>query len=165
MNTIGGIRIAREVSITVITIALVGILLAIAIYFISANFSNQVKLVIGDGTLDTRLALDEPSRVQGLSGVDNLPKDQALLMAFPSDGLWQIWMKDMKIPIDIVWLSNDKKIIYIVKNADPELGTTRTYVPKDKARYVVELPAGQVDALNIRVNTTALFDLQDKKVE
>lgn len=165
MNTIGGIRIAREVSITVITIALVGILLAIAIYFMSANFSHQVTMLIGDGSLKTKLALDEKSRVQGLSGVSELAKDEAFLMVYPRDGSWQIWMKDMKIPIDIIWLNKDKKIVHIVKNADPEAGTSKTYAPKEPARYVVELRAGLVDELNIRVHTTALFDLQDRKVE
>lgn len=165
MNTIGGIRIAREVSITVVTIAFVGILLATAIYFMSSNFSHQVTLLIGDGSLKTRLALDEESRTKGLSGVSGLADDQAFLMVYPRDGLWQIWMKEMKFPIDIVWLNSDKKIVYIVKNADPALGMTKTYTPKEKARYVVELPAGRVEALNIRINTTALFDIADRKVE
>jgi len=79
-------------------------------------------------------------------------------MDFKEDGQWGIWMKDMKIPLDIVWLNKDKKIVYIVKNASPSLGTDTRFVPKEMARYVLELPAGTVERSALKIGTIAEFD-------
>ena len=67
-------------------------------------------------------------------------------------------MKDMNYPIDIVWLDKDKKIVYIVKNAPPESYPYETFVPKQDARYVLELPAGTVGPKSIVIGKEAAFD-------
>ncbi len=65
----------------------------------------------------------------------------------------------MKVPIDIIWLDKDKKVVEIVKKASPEGGEKTVFVPKKDARYVVELPAGTADNKAIRVGRTAIFDV------
>ena len=82
-------------------------------------------------------------------------------MKFPHDDTWGIWMKDMKVPIDIIWLNQHKRVVYIVKNASPELSTTMTFNPKEPARYVLELPAGSVDKAAIKSGNFASFDETD----
>jgi uncharacterized membrane protein (UPF0127 family) len=79
-------------------------------------------------------------------------------MKFDSDDQWGIWMKDMKIPLDIVWLDKDKKVTYIVENASPELSTTKTFIPETPTRYVVELPAGTVNKAGINKGAVATFN-------
>lgn len=88
---------------------------------------------------------DEPSRNLGAFGVDSLKPNGGLLMVFDSDGTWGIWMKDMKVPLDILWLDANKKVVYIVKNASPEARDVATFTPKEPARYVLELLAGSVE--------------------
>jgi len=120
---------------------------------------------LGDGLFRTELALTDADRTNGLSNDTNLEADQALLMAFPTEGKWGIWMKDMNFPIDIVWLNADKKVIYIVKNASPEDSTTKTYVPTTVAKYVVELPAGTTEAKSISINNIALFQINSENIK
>lgn len=117
---------------------------------------------MASGVYHLRVADDESERIQGLSGVDKLPANGGLLMKFEEDALWQIWMKDMKVPVDILWLDKDKKVVYIVKNATPEMSTDRIFIPKTKARYVVELPQGSVDLSGIKNGDIAEFDENDK---
>lgn len=69
-------------------------------------------------------------------------------------------MKDMKIPLDIVWLDAGQEVIYMVLSADPELATTKTFVPTSPARYVVELPAGAVRNAGIKIGTEFIFNLK-----
>lgn len=164
-KSIGGIRFIKDASAAVLVTAGLALLIGAAVFFISTNLSNRVTVVLGSANFDTRLALTEQQRVQGLSGVTSLAEDELLLMAFPEDSQWSIWMKDMKIPIDIIWLDKDKKIVYMVKNADPALGTSRTFTPKRDARYVLEMVAGSIDTHDIRVNTTAIFDLDGHEVK
>lgn len=144
------------------TIILLSGLAALLIYsvvlYVVANFQPTTEFRAGSGVYNLQVADTEAKRVQGLSGVEELKSNGGLLMKFDTDEKWGIWMKDMKIPIDILWINSEKKIIYIVKNASPELATDTTFVPKTNARYVVELPAGSVEAAGIKTGTDAKFD-------
>jgi uncharacterized membrane protein (UPF0127 family) len=144
------------------------VLAAVVMAFIYVIFPNlpqsKTSLQLGDGIFHATIAASNNARDKGLSGVSELAVDQALLMVFPSDGKWGIWMKDMKIPIDIVWLNSDKKVVYIVKNAPPEGSTSVPYTPKTPAKYVIELPTGTVDGKAIGTNATAVFTLNTKGI-
>lgn len=86
---------------------------------------------------------------KGLSGTDSLPAGQAMVFAFARDDTWAMWMKDMKYPIDMVWLNDDKEVVYSVKNAQPSSYPKR-FQPNVAARYVIELPSGTIDKTDIR---------------
>lgn len=133
---------------------------AAAYFVILPNLpQSTTDLRLGDGFFRASIAANDNDRTKGLSGVTQLAPNQALLMAYPAEGEWGIWMKDMKVPIDIVWLNKDKKVIYIVKNVSPDDSTFRTFVPKTPALYVVELPAGTIDSKAISTDSTAIFQI------
>ncbi|HUC96575.1 MAG TPA: DUF192 domain-containing protein, partial [Candidatus Saccharimonadales bacterium] len=103
------------------TLIISGVVLVIGITFLLVFLpiltKPETKLWLGDGIFNIDIASTQGSREKGLSGRSDLPVDQALLMVFPNEGEWGIWMKDMNFPIDIVWLNKDKQVVYIVKNA------------------------------------------------
>lgn len=138
---------------------LVVLLLGMAIAYMVSATRPTTSLKIAGGNYSLWIANTESSRVQGLSGVERLDPNGGLLMDFETDGTWGIWMKDMKVPLDIIWLDANKKVVYIVKNASPELSTNTTFVPKKPARYVIELPAGSVDKAAINETSIATFDI------
>lgn len=142
-------------------VLLVVLAVAGAAYFVILPNLPQATtdLRLGDGIFKARIATSEKDRENGLSGVEKLAPDQALLMVFPNEDEWGIWMKDMKIPIDIVWLNADKKVIYIVHDATPEDSTLVTFEPNSPASYVVELPAGTVESKAITTASTAVFQV------
>jgi hypothetical protein len=115
-------------------------------------------LWLGDGIFRISIAETQLARERGLSGKSELANDQALLMVFPSEDKWGIWMKNMNFPLDIVWLGSNKKVIYIVKNATYDDQTT-VYKPKSPAKYVVEVPAGTVTTKSIGIGAQAIFQL------
>jgi uncharacterized membrane protein (UPF0127 family) len=120
---------------------------------------------LGSGIFHATVATNDADRVKGLSDVTTLNSDQALLMAFPSEDKWGIWMKDMKVPIDILWLNKDKKVIYIVKGASPSDSTSKVFKPKTPAKYVVELPSGSVDLNAIKTNSLVIFQINEGNVK
>ncbi len=146
-----------------------GVLLVVGSTFLLVVLPNLVKPVtnlwLGNGIFRTDLALNEAARTKGLSGVTELAPDKALLMVFPTEGKWGIWMKDMKIPLDIVWLDKDKKVIYIVKSASLDGSNPKIYMPEKLAQYVIELPAGTVDKMAIGINKVALFQIDMNEVK
>jgi len=86
-------------------------------------------------------------------------------MIYPNEAKWGIWMKDMHIPIDIVWLDKNKKIVHIVKNVSPDNSTSKIFEPNTIAKYVVELPAGTVDSKAIITNQLARFAADSEDVQ
>lgn len=116
----------------------------------------SVSLSVGDGVYKTRVAHTNEQREKGLSGVDYMSETDAMLFVFDHSDKWVMWMNDMKIPLDIIWLDEDQKVVYIVKGASPYDFPT-PYVPNDPALYVLELPAGAVDAKKIKIGTKAIF--------
>lgn len=136
---------------------LVILLVALTVSYIARTFTPTTEVRLGSGVYHLQVADTEAELMQGLSGVEKLRPNGGLLMKFDSDSTWGIWMKDMKIPLDIIWLDKDKRVVYIVKNAAPELSTSQTFTPKTNARYVIELAAGAVDKAGIKTGMTADF--------
>lgn len=81
---------------------------------------------------------------KGLGGRDSLADKTGMWFVFPYPYQWGIWMKDMKFPIDIVWLDESLKIVTIKQNVSPETYPEAFY-PTSLASYVLELPAGTVE--------------------
>ncbi len=144
------------------TLIISGAVLVIGITFLTVFLpmlsKPESKLYLGDGVFSTEQALTNKAREKGLSGRSELMADQALLMVFPSEDQWGIWMKDMSFPIDIVWLNKDKKVVYIVKNA-PFDDQTTIYKPIKPAKYVVELPTGTTTDKAITLGKMAIFQV------
>ena len=136
------------------------VLVALVASYVTANFQPTTEVRIGSGVFHVRLATTETDRQVGLSGVEKLAVNGGLLMVFDADDKWGIWMKDMKIPIDIIWLNGDKKVIYMVTDASPDTSTSKVFTPKSPARYVLEVPAGMVKKSGIKINDTAVFTLE-----
>lgn len=138
------------------------LLVALVATYIVNNLIPTTTFRMGSGIYRLRIADTNNERIQGLSGVEHLNSDSGLLMKFDSDDKWGIWMRDMNIPLDIVWLDKNKKIVYIVKNASPELSTDVVFTPQSNARYVVELRAGSIEEAGIEVGIVAKFDENDR---
>jgi uncharacterized membrane protein (UPF0127 family) len=126
--------------------------------YIVPHFKATTEVLLGKSLYHLWVADTEAERVQGLSGIEKLQPAGGLLMKFDSDSTWGIWMKDMKIPLDIVWLNQDKKVIYMVENVDPSMSTSTIFMPTRPARYVVELPAGTVRKDGISIDSAAAFN-------
>jgi uncharacterized membrane protein (UPF0127 family) len=130
-----------------------------AAYFVFApQLRPHVTLHLGDGVFLTQVAKTPKAREKGLSDTRGLRENEGILFVFDHNDKWPIWMKDMNYSIDIVWLDENKNVVYIVKNAPPESYPYESFTPKQDARYVVEIPAGTVGKKAISIGTQAEFD-------
>jgi len=138
------------------------ILVALVVSYMVQNFQPRTQVKIGSGVYSVQIADTELSREQGLSGVETLASNGGMLFVFDESSIAGsgIWMKDMKIPLDIVWLGDDKKVVHIVTNASPDLGTSKTFTPTQPAKYVLELPAGTVKNASVKIGTEAEFNVK-----
>lgn len=130
------------------------------VYFVIKDMSKPRALVsIGKATLRAELAQTTVERQQGLAGRTELARDQAMLFVFERDERWNIWMKGMRLPIDIIWLDRHKKVIHITPDVWPDAEPHEQYLPDKPARYVLEVAAGTAKQQGITVGTQAKFSL------
>lgn len=83
----------------------------------------------------------ETARAKGLSGRDRLPDGHGMLFVFDTEDKYGMWMKDMKFPIDILWLDSEYRIVAAEHVVTPDT-YPKVFYPPVPARFVLELPAG-----------------------
>lgn len=116
----------------------------------NATSTQKTYVTIGSATLIVDVADTFEARAQGLSNTQSLPLDRGMLFSFEQDKQWGIWMKDMRYPLDILWLDASSTIIDVKKSADPK-NYPETYFPKRNARYVLETNAGFFDQTGAKI--------------
>jgi uncharacterized protein len=92
------------------------------------------------------IANDYSSKIKGFMFRQTMSDNQGMLFKYDHLGYWSIWMKNMNFPIDIIWLSQDKKVIDWIDNAPicpKDALTCPLYRPRYPALEVIELKAGQ----------------------
>lgn len=100
-------------------------------------------ITLGSTSLSVEVAADNSAITQGLSGREKLADNTGLLFIFPVPGYYPFWMKDMRFPIDIIWIGADKKVVGFSENLSPE-SYPKTFAPPSPVQYVLEVNAGWV---------------------
>jgi len=89
------------------------------------------------------VASDDPTREQGLMYRDHLAADRGMIFLFPQAGEYPFWMKNTLIPLDMVWIDDQRKIVHVSANVPPcKADPCPSYPPNAVARYVLELATG-----------------------
>lgn len=131
------------------------------------NLTDIKGIKIAEQNIEINLALIPAEQAQGLSGRSELKENEGMLFIFPEPGQYNFWMKDMNFPIDIIWLDEDLKIVYIKKDARPE-SYPETYGPASPSqggpdvslmnvKYVLEVVSGFSDKNNLKVGDRVIF--------
>jgi uncharacterized membrane protein (UPF0127 family) len=122
---------------------------------VPARVSTPSDIITLDGaSIHVTLARTPAEQEKGLGGRDSLLPDEGMLFVFPQDGQYTFWMKDMRFPIDIVWLSGDGRVVYIVPNLSPDT-YPHSFAPSKPARYVLEVGAGFCTAHTVKIGDIA----------
>jgi uncharacterized membrane protein (UPF0127 family) len=148
---------SKTLSVGIIIAGVILMVVTTAFFVILPNLiQSTTKLWIGDGIFRAHVETGN-NKGSELSEAIDLRDGQALITALPSGGKWSVQIKESDYPVDIVWLDEDKKVVYIVKNITPYKVAPVTYKPKVLSKYVIKLPVGTVDSKAIRINTLAVF--------
>lgn len=99
------------------------------------------RVVLAGTSVSVEIARTPPERNRGLSGREELMWGHGMLFIMDEPGLHGFWMKDMKFPIDIIWIDENLVVQDISAELPPE-SYPKIFYPKTKAKYVLEVPAG-----------------------
>lgn len=117
-------------------------------------------VTINEQTFRVEIADDEKEQTKGLSNRNSLDKDKGMLFIFPEKGKYSFWMKNVKFPLDIIYIS-DNKIVDIAKNAAPqEENATNIPIitPKDNANFVLEINGGLSDEYEFKIGDEVTYE-------
>ncbi|MCK5332585.1 DUF192 domain-containing protein [Candidatus Parcubacteria bacterium] len=147
------------------------LLLAIFISFVFYSFSqdNVNDVEMGLKSISSRVCIENncflveiantyQKREKGLINRENMLSDSGMLFIFTRKGNHNFWMKNTLIPLDIIWIDENMKIIYIEKNAQPcNVEPCETFGPNQKAKYVLEINGGLVGEMEIEVGDVVVW--------
>jgi uncharacterized membrane protein (UPF0127 family) len=115
------------------------------------------KILIGQTTFTVTTAETASQKERGLAGVSQLNPDQGLYFPIDTQGEPPVfWMKGMLIPIDIIWIDNNR-VASIQRNAPPPAANTpdndlqRYFSPVPEPDGVLEVAANRSSEAGINV--------------
>lgn len=149
-------KLLKNKNILILTIFLILLILIFFFYLQKNDGKKPPYICINNECFFVELAKDEISRQNGLMKRESLGQDRGMLFVFDNEEIQPFWMKDTLIPLDIVWINPDLKIVEI-STLYPCNGSNvcETYVPKNKALYVLEINAGIAQEINLKVGDKA----------
>lgn len=96
---------------------------------------EEIKINIGGNKYTVEVAYTDEEKEQGLSNRESLNIDKGMLFAWDEPELVSMWMKDTKIPLDIIFIDNDLTVISIYKGV-PD---SEEVMSEDNTSFVLEL--------------------------
>lgn len=108
-------------------------------------------------TLDIEIADDAYQTQTGLMYRNSIKDSQGMLFIFPDEAPRSFYMKNTRIPLDIIYISSDSAIVSFQKNAKP---FDESSLPSNaNAQFVLEVNAGLSDKWNLEVGDKIGFKL------
>ncbi|MEK7499388.1 MAG: DUF192 domain-containing protein, partial [Patescibacteria group bacterium] len=120
------------------------------------NF-NEATLQTPKQTINLALANTPEKRSKGLGGCTGIPENAGMYFQFEDSSTQTFWMKNMVIPIDLIWIQ-DNRVVGIEKNApsfplDTQDEELPRYTSPEPVDAVLEVGAGKAEEYGIDENT------------
>jgi uncharacterized membrane protein (UPF0127 family) len=122
--------------------------------------SRGPAVVIKNGAGDewtvwVELARTPEEQRKGLMWRWSLEKDHGMLFIYEDAGERHFWMKNTRIPLDMIFIGPDKKIAGMVENAEPYTEESRSVA--GASQWVLEVSGGECAAHNIAPGDRVYF--------
>ncbi len=124
--------------------------------FLCSEYKTQ-NIELNGKIISAEISDDDCKRELGLSFKETLPNNEGMFFIFPENGNYQFWMKDMRFPIDIIWISEDFSIVHIEKNIAPSTYPS-VFGKNIFAKYVLEVYSGFSEKNNLKVGNKLKID-------
>lgn len=118
----------------------------------------QVTVVTEGGrelTFQVEVADTPAKRELGLQYRRDLAVDRGMVFLFPGESEHSFWMKNTPIPLDMIFINKDRRIVGIVERAVP-FSTDSRSVP-GSSQFVLEINGGLSKAHGIKTGDSVRF--------
>jgi uncharacterized protein len=97
---------------------------------------------------------------RGMMYRDSLPAGRGMLFIHPQPGPVSYWMYNVRIPLDLVFMNPQRRIVHIERGAPPcrvQASDCPRYSPAAPVQFVLELPAGDADRFGLKPGDNLTF--------
>ena len=128
------------------------LIVAIAWSLSACAGARQPWVELGNQRYAIEIADNDAERARGLMFRDALPSGHGMLFIHDAEEPQAYWMKNTKIPLDILYFDDERKLVAQQRDVPPcSLGDGCPSYPSDApARYVLELNAGEAARLQLK---------------
>ncbi len=142
--------INRAMALAVLCVTLLCVLAGcVEITYVSSN-QTHYNVSAGTATVDAEAADTSLKQVIGLSGRTALDPNAGMLFLFSHPERQSVWMKDMRFPLDIVFITEDLHVLQVYADVPPcSALLCPTYTSDAPVLYVLEVNAGFCASRNI----------------
>lgn len=108
----------------------------------------EIATARGTVTVTVEVAATDPSRQQGLMYRKDLAPQHGMLFLFDTEEEHAFWMKNTLIPLDMIFIAGDGRIVGIKDHTTPF--STAGVTVGTPSRYVLEIGGGEAARLGIK---------------
>jgi len=107
---------------------------------------------------EVEIADTKQEKERGLMNRETLEIEKGMLFIYKTEDIYSFWMKNTKIPLDIIWINENFKVVSIFPNAQPcETEECESIRPLKKAKYVLEINGGLATEKGIELHDFVQF--------
>jgi len=128
------------------------ILITIGLIILESRNKKEGEVCFKNNCFKVQMAVTVKEQERGLMFRKNLKQDEGMLFVFKEEGEHPFWMKDTLIPLDIIWINQNKEVVFISENTQPcSENHCASINPDKKAQYVLELKGGTSKNIDLTV--------------
>ena len=118
------------------------------------TFPNGVKI-------NAETMRNEAELMRGLMFRESLATNRGMLFIHPAENTFRYWMYQTKIPLDLIWMDHDRRIVEMSLDTPPCRSASATACPNYggnfKSKYVLEVNAGIARKNGLKTGDTLDF--------
>ncbi|QPK62981.1 DUF192 domain-containing protein [Methylomonas sp. LL1] len=112
-----------------------------------------------DYRLDVEIVDTQTQRALGLMYRTQLAENQGMLFVYPDEAMRGVWMKNTLLALDVLFLSEDGRIVNMLHNLSPCAQTPcPAYSSETKARYMLEVNAGFIERHQLKIDQAVIIE-------
>jgi uncharacterized membrane protein (UPF0127 family) len=115
---------------------------------------------LGGKRFSVEIADTREKQALGMMYRDHMPSDEGMLFIFQNEAPRSFWMKNTRIPLDILYFDKDLKMVSASLDAQPcRVSRCPSYPSVVPAMYVLELNGGTASELGVGPGDRLSLDL------
>ena len=121
----------------------------------------KARIAVNGFAILADVAITDEDQIKGLSIRDQMNENEGMLFVYGEPSRQSFWMKDMKFPIDIIWLNGTGSVVHVEENLKPCVPSLEcpSFSPNENAQYVLETVAGFAQKHHLKIGTDIDFSI------